>query len=179
VAVDFADQLAGALRVAASDAKVQMEFNARRVKSYRQIGYAKHQLTKEQFRDNTVDAAELGAAEAGQALYVVETDPAGVGPVGTLRVRFKVPGTDEVQEEEWMIPYEGQAVDLAGASPAMRLAGAASAFSEWLAESPYAAEVTAPRLLDLLRGVPESFELEPRPGQLEWMIRQAGSIFGR
>ncbi len=179
VAVDFADQLAGALRVAASDVKVQMEFNARRVKSYRQIGYAKHQLTKEQFRDNTVDAAELGAAEAGQALYVVETDPAGVGPVGTLRVRFKVPGTDEVQEEEWMIPYEGQAVDLAGASPAMRLAGAASAFSEWLAESPYAAEVTAPRLLDLLRGVPESFELEPRPGQLEWMIRQAGSIFGR
>jgi Mg-chelatase subunit ChlD len=179
VTVDFADQLAGALRVAASDVKVQMEFNARRVKSYRQIGYAKHQLTKEQFRDNTVDAAELGAAEAGQALYVVETDPAGVGPVGTLRVRFKVPGTDEVQEEEWMIPYEGQAVELASASSAMRLAATASACSEWLAESPYAVEVTAPRLLELLRGVPESFELEPRPRQLEWMIRQTGSIFGQ
>jgi Mg-chelatase subunit ChlD len=179
VAVDFSDQLAGALRVAASDVKVQMEFNARRVKSYRQIGYAKHQLTKEQFRDNTVDAAELGAAEAGQALYVVETDPAGVGPVGTLRVRFKVSGTDEVQEEEWMIPYEGQAVELAAASSAMRLAATASACSEWLAESPYAAGVTARQLLDLLRGVPESFELEPRPRQLEWMIRQAGSIFGQ
>src|SRR6185369_14957480 len=68
---EFASQLAGALQVAASDVKVQVEFNPRRVTSYRQIGYAKHQLKKEQFRDNTVDAAELGAAEAGNALYVV------------------------------------------------------------------------------------------------------------
>src|SRR2546422_3094300 len=46
----------------------QVEFNPRRVTAYRQIGYAKHQLTKEQFRDNAVDAAEIAAAEAGNAL---------------------------------------------------------------------------------------------------------------
>src|SRR6266542_1472193 len=61
-ATGFAGQLAGALRVAASDVKVQVEFNPARVSAYRQIGYAKHQLTREQFRDNTVDAAEIGAA---------------------------------------------------------------------------------------------------------------------
>ena len=59
---EFADQLAGALRVAAANVKAQVEFNPRRVIKYRQIGYEKHQLTKEQFRDNTVDAAEIGAA---------------------------------------------------------------------------------------------------------------------
>ncbi|MEO6740288.1 MAG: von Willebrand factor type A domain-containing protein, partial [Chthoniobacteraceae bacterium] len=68
-ATNFAAQLAGALRVAASDVKVQVEFNPKRVTAYRQVGYAKHQLTKEQFRDNTVDAAELAAAESGNALY--------------------------------------------------------------------------------------------------------------
>ena len=57
----FGTQLAGALHVAASDLKVQVEFNAKRVTAYRQIGYAKHQLTKEQFRDNTVAAAQVGA----------------------------------------------------------------------------------------------------------------------
>ena len=43
----FAAQLAGALNVAAADVKVQVEFNPARVTSWRQIGYAKHQLTKE------------------------------------------------------------------------------------------------------------------------------------
>jgi Mg-chelatase subunit ChlD len=178
-ATEFADQLAGALRVAASDVKVQVEFNPRRVRTYRQVGYAKHQLTKEQFRDNTVDAAEIGAAESGHALYVIETDPNGVGPVAVVRVRFKVPETGEVEENEWLIPYEGPALDLTAASPAIRLAAVASAFSEWLAGHPYAAEVSPPRLLELLRGVPEVYELDPRPKQLEWMIREAGSIAGQ
>ena len=74
---EFAAQIAGALHVAASDVKVQVEFNPKRVTSYRQIGYAKHQLTKEQFRDNTVDAAEIAAQEAGNALYTVEINPRG------------------------------------------------------------------------------------------------------
>ncbi|HWC60739.1 MAG TPA: von Willebrand factor type A domain-containing protein, partial [Verrucomicrobiae bacterium] len=42
---DFVAQIAGALHVAAADVKVQVEFNTNRVTSYRQIGYAKHQLT--------------------------------------------------------------------------------------------------------------------------------------
>jgi uncharacterized protein YegL len=98
---EFAGQLTGALKVAASDVKVQVEFNPRRVTAYRQLGYAKHQLKKEQFRDNTVDAAEIGAAEAGNALYVVQVNPRGEGPLGTVRVRFKIPGTSDYREHEW------------------------------------------------------------------------------
>src|SRR5258708_17152792 len=99
-ASDLAGQLAGALHVAASDVKVQVEFNPARVTAYRQIGYAKHQLTKEQFRDNTVDAAEIGAAEAGNALYTIEVNPRGEGPLATVRVRYKVQGTAADHEHE-------------------------------------------------------------------------------
>src|SRR5213079_3732046 len=106
-ASDFAGQLAGALRVAASDVKVQVEFNPGRVTAYRQIGYAKHQLTKEQFRDNTVDAAEIGAAEAGNALYVVQVNPRGEGPLAMVRVRYKLPGTADYREHEWPVAYTG------------------------------------------------------------------------
>lgn len=177
-ATQFAGQLAGALNVAASDVKVQVEFNPARVTAYRQIGYARHQLTKEQFRDNTVDAAEIAAQEAGNALYVIEVNPAGEGPLGMIRVRFKIPGTSDYREHEWTVPSNGNAVALEQASPAMRLAATASAFSEWLASSPYATEVTPDTLLRYLGGVPEVYGADGRPKKLEWMIRQAKSVVG-
>jgi Mg-chelatase subunit ChlD len=178
-ATNFAPQLAGALQVAASDVKVQVEFNPRRVTAYRQIGYAKHQLTKEQFRDNTVAAAQIGAAESGNALYVVEVDPRGEGDLAMVHVRFRVPGTSEYREHAWTVPFTGNAPSLEEASPALRLAGAAGAFSEMLAASPYAAEVTSDRLLGLINGVPAVYGADPRPQKLEWMIRQARSLNGR
>jgi Ca-activated chloride channel family protein len=178
-ATDFAAKLAGALHVAAADCKVQVEFNPKRVTAYRQIGYAKFQLTKEQFRDNTVDAAEIGAAESGNSLYVIEVNPRGEGPLATVRVRYKVPGTSDYPEHEWSVPYTGSVPAMEHASPAMRLAGTASAFSEWLVSSPYAAEVTPDRLLAALAGVPEVYGADERPKKLEWMIRQANSLVGK
>jgi secreted protein with Ig-like and vWFA domain len=176
---EFVAQIAGALHVAASDVKVQVEFNPKRVTSYRQIGYAKHQLTKEQFRDNTVDAAEIAAQEAGNALYTIETNPQGEGSIATVRVRYKVPGTAEYREQAWDVPYTGSAVLLEQASPAMRLAATACAFSEWLATSPFADEVTTDQLLRYLNGVPQVYGADTRPTKLEWMIRQAKSISGK
>ncbi len=177
-ATEFAGQLAGALQVAASDVKVQVEFNPKRVTAYRQIGYAKHQLTKEQFRDNKVDAAEISASEAGNALYIIETNPRGEGPIATVRARFRIPQTSDYREHEWTVPF-GSAVELEQSSSALRLATSASAFSEWLAGSPFAGEVTTDRLLGLLTGVPEVYGADPRPKKLEWMIRQAKSISGK
>lgn len=176
---EFAAQLTGALQVAASDVKVQVEFNPTRVTTWRQIGYARHQLRKEQFRDNTVDAAELAAAEAGNALYVLEVNHRGQGPLAVVRVRFKTPGTLDYREMEWTVPYQGTGATLEKTSPAMRLAAAATGFAEWLAGSPYAAEITSERLLGCLHGVPEAFGADTRPRKLEWMIRQAGALAGR
>jgi secreted protein with Ig-like and vWFA domain len=178
-ATEFAAQLAGALQVAASDVKVQVEFNPNRVTAYRQIGYAKHQLTKEQFRDNTVDAAELGAAESGNALYVVQTTAKGEGPLAIVRVRYKVPGTADYREHEWAVPCTGNAVALEQASPAMRLAASAASFAEWLAASPYAGEITTDALLRYLTNVSDVYGADPRPKKLEWMVRQAKSISGK
>ena len=73
----------------------------------------------------------------------------------------------------------GNAVPLEQASPALRLAATASAFSEWLVSSPYAGEVTPDRLLGYLGGVPEVYGADARPRKLEWMIRQAKSIAGK
>ena len=119
------------------------------------------------------------AAESGNALYVIAVNPAGDGPLATVRVRYKVPGTTDYREQEWPVPYTGNAEALEQASPALRLAATASAFSEWLVSSPYAAEVTPDRLLGYLGGVPEVYGADARPKKLEWMLRQAKSISGK
>src|SRR5262249_8524483 len=126
-----------------------------------------------------VDAAELGAAESGNALYLVQVDTQGEGDLATVRVRFKEPSTADYHEQAWVVPYDGAASPLENASPALRLATAASAFSEWLVSSPYSGEVTSDRLLNVLRGVPEIYSADPRPKKLEWMIRQAKSLTGK
>lgn len=172
-ATEFADQIAGALQVAAADVKAQVEFNPNRITTWRQVGYERHQLTAEQFRDNTVDAAEIGAAESGNALYVIQVDDTGNGPLGTVRVRYRIPGTDNYQETAWEVPYTGRAIALKQASPAMRLAVVAGTFGEWLAQNPYAAEVSPGALLDLLAGVPEHYSPDPQPTRLREMIRTA------
>ena len=179
-ATEFAGQLAGALRVAASDVKVQVEFNPRRVTAYRQIGYAKHQLTKEQFRDNTVDAAEIGAAESGNALYVVEVNPRGEGDLATVRVRFKVPGTSDYREHEWTVPFTGERAAARTSQPRRCASPAtASAFSEWLVVEPLRRRSHAATVCSAIStACPRSYGADPRPQKLEWMIRQAEEHLG-
>ena len=174
----FANLLAGALQVAAADVKAQVEFNPGRVLAWRQIGYDKHQLTKEQFRDNTVDAAEIGAAESGTAFYSIQVKRDGVGPLGVARVRFRVPSTGEYVEEQWELDYSPEDRPLASATPAMRLAAVATGFAEWLTANPFAGSVTLGDLERLLNGVPEAFANDPRPRELAKMIAQARRIAG-
>lgn len=131
-------KLAGALRPFANDVKVQVEFNPARVASWRLLGYEKHRLRKQDFRDNTVDAAELAAAESGTAVYSLEIKPDGAGDIGTVRVRHRVPGTQDYREREWGVPNSG-APAFADAPEGVRLAACAAFVAECYADNPNAA----------------------------------------
>lgn len=131
-------KLAGALRPFANDVKVQVEFNPARVASWRLLGYEKHRLRKQDFRDNTVDAAELAAAESGTAVYSLEIKPDGAGDLGMVRVRYRVPGTQDYREREWGVPNTG-APAFADAPEGVRLAACAAFVAECYADNPNAA----------------------------------------
>ncbi len=179
VNAEFAEKLAGAFRPAASDVKVQIEFNPQRVKSHRLIGYANHRLKKEQFRDNTVDAAELGSNESGNALYILETELNGSGPIATMQLRYRIPGTGQYVESSRTIPFEAEVPALRDAPESLRLATVAGVFGEWLAGNPFTEGITLRSLADLLRGVSEAFPYETRPQQLEWMIQKTSGLTGK
>jgi autotransporter-associated beta strand protein len=174
----FAQKLAGALAPAAQDVKIQIEFNPQRVTSYRLMGYNNLRLTQQQFRDNSVSAGELAAAEQGAALYDLVLDPAGAGPIGTARARYRDPGTQNFHELTWTIQYNGTPPTFDHATPALRLAAVAGYFAEYLQQSPYAQSVTPRGLYDLLRGVPEAFPGDPRPAGLADALTAASALAG-
>ena len=178
VEADFHRQLAGALNVSAQNVKVQITFNAERVARYRQIGYARHQLAKEEFRDNTVDAAEMADAETGTALYLLTIRREGVGPIGELSLRFQDPKTKKYRELSWSIPYRESVPEMERASAAMQLATAAGMFAEWLAGIPYSQSIRLEDLRQLINRARSAYPLEPAVQQLENMVIQAQSLAG-
>lgn len=67
----FVDELTGTLQTIAKDAKVQVEFNQSVVSAYRLIGYENRDVADEDFRNDSVDAGEIGAGHSVTALYEV------------------------------------------------------------------------------------------------------------
>ncbi|MGF1452782.1 MAG: von Willebrand factor type A domain-containing protein, partial [Opitutales bacterium] len=174
---DFAERLAGALQVAAKNVKVQIEWNPDRVTRFRQIGYERHRLATEDFRNNTVDAAEIARAESGTALYVIEVDEAGIGPLGTLRVRYQEPASGLYREREWTLMPPRRVPPLDEASPAIRLAATAAFFAEKLAGLPSASAYDLRDLDELATGLSTSFD-SPQVQQLINALRRARLLNG-
>ena len=174
----FAKQIAGALRPAAKNVKIQIEFNPERVGKYKLLGFEKHRLKKEDFRNDKVDAAEMAAAEAGVALYQVQAKPDGFGDIGTVSVRFRDLESGQMVEEVWPIPYETSALRPDRASSSMKIAMVASLLATKLKGDVLADTVNLKELANLISSVPPQIRNSKRVKQLEVMIQQARQLNG-
>ncbi|MCC7337118.1 MAG: von Willebrand factor type A domain-containing protein [Pirellulaceae bacterium] len=172
----FARQIAGALRPSAKNVKVQIEFNPKRIGHYKLLGFEKHLLKQEDFRNDKVDAAEMAAAEAGVAVYQFEAKPDGEGDVGSVSVRFRDLATGQMVENRWPIPYEADAPRVDQAAPALRLATAAALLAAKLRGDPLGDTVELKTLSDLIASLPERLRKATRVEQLQQMIQQARQI---
>lgn len=64
-------EFAGSMYAIAKDVKIQIEFNPKFVKSYRLIGYENRKLNNEDFKNDKIDAGELGIGHTVTAIYEV------------------------------------------------------------------------------------------------------------
>ena len=71
----------------AKDVKIQVEFNPAAVSEYRLIGFETRLLAREDFRDDKVDAGEIGAGHTVTALYEITPVGSGAERVAPLRYR--------------------------------------------------------------------------------------------
>jgi Ca-activated chloride channel family protein len=135
----FQERLAGTLEVIAQDVKVQVEFDARAVRGYRLLGYENRAVADRDFRDDKVDAGEIGAGHTVTALYEVELTGEGQH-VATVRVRAKRPGGVEAAEQRF--PFERQQLhpSLAAASADLRFATAVAGTADILRGAPQASD---------------------------------------
>jgi Ca-activated chloride channel family protein len=133
----FLDRLTNSLQVVARDAKVQVEFDANTVASYRLIGYENRAVADQDFRNDSVDAGELNSGHNATAIYAVQLRPGARGRISTVRLRWQDADTREIRE----ISGEFNSWDLAGsfeqASPRYRLNVVVAEYAEILRRSPY------------------------------------------
>ena len=154
------DELSATLVTVAKDVKVQVEFNPAEVSQYRLIGYENRALAEEDFRNDAVDAGDMGAGHQVTALYeVVPAGSAGwtperrypanrppapmsTGGVSTggelafVRLRYKLPAGGPSRELSRPVPASALA---AAAPPAgdMAFATAVAAFGQKLRGDKY------------------------------------------
>ena len=174
----FARQIAGALRPSAKNVKVQVEFNPSRVGQYKLLGFEKHRLKKEDFRNDSVDAAEMAAEEAGVAIYQFEAKPDGEGDIGSVAVRFRDLSSGRMVEKRWPIPYDADAVRFEQAAESLRVAGAAALFAAKLRGEPLGESVDLKGLAGLIASLSQENRSDARLQQLELMIQQARQLSG-
>ena len=169
----FARQLAGALRPAAENVKMQVRFNPSRVGNYRLVGFEKHRLKQEDFRNDKVTAAQLAAEEAAVALYQVQVLPEGEGELGEVFVRFQDPSDGRMVEQSWTIPYDAHAPAADKASPSMQLATASCLLAEKLRGGDLAAVLDLDTLAPVIVQVRSHYADQPRVQDLVTMFEEA------
>ena len=138
----FGSNIVSLLALAARDAKIQVEFNPDTVISYRLLGFENRDVADEDFRDNTVDAGEVGLGQSSTALYELELvgrsrDRSSRDWLATATLRYQRPRRGSITEIEQSVTGADIARSFASASPHFRLAAVAAEFAEVLRRSPF------------------------------------------
>ena len=134
----FVENLTGTLQVIASDAKVQVDFNPEVVTRFRLLGYENRRVADEDFRNDEVDAGEVGADHSATALYELKLVEDGDGPLATAYVRYEDPDTSEVVEIKREFERNELANEFESASPRFQLSAVVAEYAEILRESYWA-----------------------------------------
>lgn len=133
----FVENLTGTLETVAKEAKAQVEFNPEVVSRWRLLGYENRDVADRDFRNDRIDAGELGAGHQATALYEVRLRDgvSGSDRVATLRLRWKSVATKQVEEVSRELRARDLDRDWDDASANFHQAALAGAFAEKLKET--------------------------------------------
>ncbi|MDI1301362.1 MAG: VWA domain-containing protein [bacterium] len=144
------EELSSTFNTVAKDVKIQMEFNPKQVAEWRLVGYENRVLREEDFRNDKVDAGDVGAGKSVTALY--EITPVGAATLhasrrysgkpegqelGFLRIRYKQPDASTSVELARAVLHPGNAALAHEPSADFRFTAAVAGFGQLLRQSPY------------------------------------------
>lgn len=181
----------GSIFTIAKDVKIQIEFNPKHVQAYRLIGYENRMLKAEDFKNDAVDAGELGAGHTVTALY--EIIPVGTESdyttsdlkytktkantaanyaeeLATIKFRYKKPEGEK--SIEMVSTVADKVIALEQASPDFRFSAAVAWFGLKLRDSKYMGHFSA----DGLKKLAKSGLAYDQDGYRSEFIRLAESV---
>lgn len=134
----FVDDLTGTLQTIAMDAKVQVDFNPQVVSRYRLVGFENRVVADDDFRDDKVDAGEIGAGHEVTALYEIKLSRETYGRIATVYLRWRDPDTRQVVEMSRDFYTTDLVRDFHKADPYFQRAVVVAEYAEILRESYWA-----------------------------------------
>jgi len=141
----FEDELTSTLLTVAKDAKIQVEFDPDVVEAYRLMGFENRGVRDGDFRNDDVDAGELGAGHQVTAIYEIEFER-GIGlddreELGIVSLRWEDPDSGEVIEIDDDIDMRDIEPEWSDTTDGFQVAVVAATFAEKLRDNRYADEV--------------------------------------
>jgi Ca-activated chloride channel homolog len=179
----------------AKDVKIQVEFNPSKVSEYRLIGYETRLLDRTDFKNDMVDAGEVGAGTTVTALYEIApagssarlsedlrygqappaAAPAPSSELGFLKIRYKLPSEETSRLIEQPISGGREIADLSKAPDDARFAAAVAALSQKLKGSPEVADMSYDAIIALADGARGADTFGYRSGFVR-LVRSAKSL---
>ena len=149
----FVENLTGTLQVVAKDAKIQVEFNPETVSRFRLLGYENRRLAHEDFRDDAVDAGEVGAGHSVTALYEIKLHENADGKLATVSIRHENPDTENVTEINASISTDALKNSFEETTPAFQLVASVAEFAEILRGSFWAQDGSLELVRETIEGI--------------------------
>ena len=172
----FHDEIIATLQTIALDAKIQVEFDPQRVRRYRLIGYENRAIADQDFRNDTVDAGEVGSGQSSTALYELELLPGSrdePADLGTVYVRYHDAETGQVEEISQRLTGDMVKRRTPANSPRFFLAACAAEFAEILRGSEHAKDAKLDTVEQMLHEVCEQLPLDTRARELLGLVKRA------
>jgi Ca-activated chloride channel family protein len=149
----FGRDLTKMIQDVAQDVKIQVEMDPAAVYSYRLVGYENRAIADRDFRNDKVDAGEIGAGHQVTALYELTLKPGAEGSIATVRVRAKEPRGMTAKETSLLVPASVVTRVFEASPEDFRFAVAVMGGSELLRQSPHAGAWTFNRVLSLVSDI--------------------------
>jgi Ca-activated chloride channel family protein len=169
----FAQDLNGTLETIAKDAKIQVDFNPNTVRTYRLIGYEKRAIADQDFRNNAVDAGEVGAGHSVTALYEVSLNPESHDDAAIVRIRYEDPDTHAVTEQSQAIKGRDFQSDFNRMSPRFQLTASVAQFAEILRDYDWAKNAKMRDVLNVMRHVQNQLPYDQDVNEFTYLVEQA------
>ncbi|HSH03285.1 MAG TPA: von Willebrand factor type A domain-containing protein [Anaerolineae bacterium] len=128
----FNRDLTSTIFTIAQDVKIQVEFNEAVIQQYRLLGYENRDVADSDFRNDAVDAGEIGAGHSVTAIYEVQLVPDAPSAVAalTVRVRYADPNGAEINEVAVAAATRNFATTFEETTPEYQLSIAVAQFAE-------------------------------------------------